>query len=427
MRHPANRAALLTVLVAASSLAVAPAALGQDDELSGELTVWDWQYGTQYWGAALKAVDEAFMEAHPGVTITHVAQPNSQYYSLVQAALASQSGPDVLMMHSGTFGVLNYPDSLEPLNDYITPEFRAQIPESGWATAAANFDPESTIYGVPDATSGWVYYYNKDLFRQAGLDPEKPPTTWDEFWASAQTLKDAGIVPFGGGNADQWGAMQELNELLPSTFTVEETEDLALGNVKFTDPAFTEVTQRIADLHAAGFYEPGWASTVNWTDAVTSFGEGKQAIFPGIAADTTSWQEFNAALGEENVGLFYSPDANYLTLSSGPVYSMTNYAKDKDLAWEYIEFLTGVPGATIQWEVGKEMPINTGVTIPDDAPSQVKQMLADAQTNPTYSYVSALMKQATIFEWMKQMQLVLAGTQTVEQALQAVQAVQDQP
>src|SRR5579871_3597025 len=93
-------------------------------DLSGELTVWDWQYTSEKWGAALKQVDEEFVKDHPGVTIKHVGQPNDTYYELIQAANSSKVGPDVAMMHCGTFGVLKYPDSLEPLNDRITADMR---------------------------------------------------------------------------------------------------------------------------------------------------------------------------------------------------------------------------------------------------------------------------------------------------------------
>jgi ABC-type glycerol-3-phosphate transport system substrate-binding protein len=106
---------------------------------------------------------------------------------------------------------------------------------------------------------------------------------------------------------------------------------------------------------------------------------------------------------------------------------MTNYAKDKALAWAYIQYMTGVDGVSTQWQVGGNLPINSAFQVPSGAPPQVTQMLSDAKSHPTFSYVSALMKQATIFEWMKQMQLVLAGKESVDTMLQAVQKVQDQP
>ena len=128
-----------------------PATSAPPAELSGTLTVWDWQFTSERWGAALKAIDEAFIEANPGVTIEHVGQPNDTYYQLIQAANSAQAGPDVAMMHAGTFGVLNYPDSLTPLNDYITPEFKESL--DGWESVGADFDPNGTLYGVAGSCS----------------------------------------------------------------------------------------------------------------------------------------------------------------------------------------------------------------------------------------------------------------------------------
>lgn len=398
-------------------------------ELSGTLTVWDWQYTSEKWGAALKAIDEAFVALHPQVTIDHVGQPNDTYYQLIQAANSSRSGPDVAMMHAGTFGVLNYPDSLEPLNPFISSEIRDAI--DGWESVGGGFDPDGTIYGVPGSRSGWVFYYNKELFRQAGLDADDPPATWDELTTAAATLKAAGITPFGGGNADGWGNLQYLNILFPGAFSAEESLALANGQIRYTDQKFRDVNQKFLDLVAAGYFEPGYASTLLWTEGVQQFAAGEQAMIAGIASDTVSYNEFNPTIGVDNVGVFYAPSISqaepYIPDSAGPVWTITNYANDKALAWEYIEFLTGPEGARLQYEMAGILPINRGYTPPDSAPPQVRQMVDDFNTKPTLLYVSSLMKQAVVFDWMKQIQSVQAGDLSLDDALAAVQAVQDQP
>lgn len=420
------RTAALGALLVVAGTSVLPASAQSP---GGHLVVWDWQYTSEKWGAALKEIDEAFMAQNPGVTIEHVGQPNDTYYQLIQAANAAQSGPDVAMMHAGTFGVLNYPDSLEPLTDRITPEIREAI--DGWESVGEGFDANGTLYGVPGSRSGWVFYYNKDLFRQAGLDPEAPPTTYDELVAAAEALKAAGITPFGGGNQDGWGHLQYLNILFPGEFSAEESLQLAKGELPYDGEKFRSVNQKLVDLVQAGYFEPGYASTLLWTEGVQQFASGQQAMIAGIASDTVSYNEFNPALGVENVGVFYAPAMSqaepYIPDSAGPVWTITRYARDKDLAWRYIEFLTGPEGARIQYETAGVLPINRGYTPPDDAPPQVRQMVEDFNSRPTLLYVSSLMKQAVVFDWMKQMQSVLAGDISLDDALAAVQAVQEQP
>ena len=69
----------------------------------------------------------------------------------------------------------------------------------------ANIDGKQ--YGLPYNFGMVGFWYNKDLFEQAGI--AAPPATWDELLADVQTLKDKGIVPISlaAGAADAWTAM----------------------------------------------------------------------------------------------------------------------------------------------------------------------------------------------------------------------------
>ena len=55
----------------------------------------------------------------------------------------------------------------------------------------------------PLLSVGQPYIYNKDLFEQAGLDPEDTPETWSEFMEICKTLKDSGVIPVSADN-DRW-------------------------------------------------------------------------------------------------------------------------------------------------------------------------------------------------------------------------------
>src|SRR5690606_20120884 len=50
------------------------------------------------------------------------------------------------------------------------------------------------------------FWYNRSLFERAGLDPDQPPRTWDEFLSAVDTLKNAGITPVALGAGDNWTA-----------------------------------------------------------------------------------------------------------------------------------------------------------------------------------------------------------------------------
>ncbi len=414
-------AALLSMTMLAGTAAMA-------QEISGEITVWDWQYNSEKWGAALKQLDAEFVAAHPGVTIKHVAQPHDTYYQLIQTANSSQTGPDVAMMHAGTFGVLNYTDVLAPLNDRITPEFKASL--KGWESVGANFDANGQVYAVPGSLSGWVFYYNKQLFRDAGLDPDVPPKTYADLVAAADALKAKGIVAFGGGNSDGWGNLQYLNILFPGDFDAAQSAALATGALKYNGPEFTALNQHLVDLLKGGYFDPGYASTVHWTEGVAAFQAGQAAMIAGIASDTVSYNEFLPELGDD-LGVFYAPAdtvaAPYIPVSSGPVWTIPGYSKNQDAAWAYVEFITGPRGAAVQYEQAGILPINSGYTIPDSAPAFVRNMVADMQKSDTFLYASSLMRQDIAFEWIRKIQDVVNGVAPLDQALTELQALQDKP
>ena len=87
-------------------------------------------------------------------------------------------------------------------------------------------DADGKIFAVPTAAYGMSLTYNRTLFTQAGLDPDKPPTTWDEVRAAAKTIAEktgmAGYSSMATENTGGWqlttstyalgGRMQEVGE-----------------------------------------------------------------------------------------------------------------------------------------------------------------------------------------------------------------------
>ncbi|MCK9902891.1 ABC transporter substrate-binding protein [Parafrankia colletiae] len=152
------------------------------------------------WTDTFKSLIADFQKSHPNITVT-AQKPQSStlkgYGSAatasIQAQLATGNAPDVAQL---TFGDLDYTvDALgaKPLDDVVGHD-AVQANFAGthpFAPAARTLgDADGKTYGVPFVFSTPVLYYNADLFRQAGLDPEKPPTTWAEFKTAALAIKE---------------------------------------------------------------------------------------------------------------------------------------------------------------------------------------------------------------------------------------------
>ena len=237
--------------------------------LSGEITVWDWNYETETWGKALKQVDAEFLALHPGVTIKHVAQPHANYYQLWQTANSAQRRSR------------RHPDARRHVRrPHLSRVARAaerphHAGDAGLASKAGSRSPATSIptarsTAIPGNLSGWVFYYNKALFAQAGID-RTPPKTWDDLVAAARSSRPPASCPSRSATPTSSGTLQYLNIIFPGNFTMEESIALANGEIKYNGEQFTSVNQHLLDIIEAGYFDPGFASMLQWTDAVDSF------------------------------------------------------------------------------------------------------------------------------------------------------------
>ncbi|MDK1373666.1 MULTISPECIES: ABC transporter substrate-binding protein [unclassified Sinorhizobium] len=159
-----------------------------------------------------KAKDYAaeFMKENPDVKIRVEANVAGGLQSRILVALQSGSTPDLIDVQNGANIPLAQTGKLEPLRDKLTAagvEFDNILPAS---LDTATY--EGQLYGLPFQAEAHALIYNKGAFKEAGLDPEKPPQTWTEFIDYAKKLtrtnsKGQQVFGYGvsGGGADQPG------------------------------------------------------------------------------------------------------------------------------------------------------------------------------------------------------------------------------
>jgi multiple sugar transport system substrate-binding protein len=419
-------ALLLVVVLALAAFTAAGSGAGTGNAaLSGTVTVWDFQYASPEWGKALKMLDKQFMKKNPGVTIKHVGQPFDNYNQVLQTAFASRSGPDVVMLLPAGEGVLFFKKALERLDARITPTMKRHL--IGWASVSEGFDPRKGIYAVPTGVQANVFYYNKNHYKKAGLDPNKSPKTYSELVAHLKALKAAGIPGLGDGNKEGYMHEWMFTALWGGLATAAEAKALASGKMKFTHPKVQRVVNLHLDLFKQGLTREDYQSTPMWPNAENDFAAGKSGVVKGLASAAMSWVQFNKKLGERNVGVFQalgvdSSKPSFLPADAQVGWSITKYSKNKDAAFAYIQFLTGTVGATTQLAVGGVLSNNQSVKAPANVPVQVKQMLAAFKSNPTAFPPHGLWPAPALAAYDAELQLVFAGKQTVLEALEKVEA-----
>lgn len=396
-------------------------------ELSGELVIWDWQSGA--WGDVLEELNASFLDEHPDVTIERVLQPFNEYSQLVQAANAGRSGPDVMMLLPGGDQVLSFASALTPLNDRIDGEMRDSL--DGWESVSQDFDPDNAIVAVPVGLQGMVYWYNKAVFEEAGLDPEQTPGSHDELVSTAEELAAAGVVPLAGGDADNATSLWMFSLVWPAVGTPEDGLAMGRGELLFTDPLVEEAAELYVGLVEQDFFAEGFESLPLSPDALDSFKAGEQAMSPGLASEFYSFPDLNEALGEENAGVFLpvgqGGEPNYLPAGPAVAWAIPQYSEQTELAWEYIRHVSTDPDNVLaQFEGAGMLPNLDTVELPDDVPVQVPQLVEWYAEGETQLPVHQLWPAAVANEYGRQMALVLAGDIELDAALEAVAAVQEQ-
>lgn len=157
-------------------------------DLTAELTWWDTSDATNE-APAYDELIAKFNEEYPNVTIKHEVVPFDQTQNKFKTAAEADSGaPDILRAEvawTPEFASLGYLYNLDGTaaldNNFLETPLSSNV-----------FDDKT--YGVPQVTDTLGLMYNKALFEKAGLDPEAPPTTWDEVRDAAKALKSKAKV-----------------------------------------------------------------------------------------------------------------------------------------------------------------------------------------------------------------------------------------
>mgnify|MGYP001274492219 CR=1 FL=1 len=179
--------AVSTAASAASSSAATPSAAGSAPATTGSLLIWH-GWGTTGGGVAMVDQVAAFKQAHPGFTIEVVTNANVQ--KLV-AAIAGSNPPDVMQLNQGDVATLAMKQALMPLDASFAQD---HIDMAGfWPVCTQIVSFLGKRYGMPHHQGCYVLFWNRSLFQQAGLDPEKAPATWSDITnASAKLIKQQG-------------------------------------------------------------------------------------------------------------------------------------------------------------------------------------------------------------------------------------------
>lgn len=171
------------------------------DGPSVELDFWNGLTGGD--GPFMLGLVEEFNQAHDNIVVTMNATPWDEFYQTLPAAVGSGAGPHVVVIHSFQIATNAARGVLMPLDQVATDVGleEADFLPAVWRAGIFN----DQRFGIPLDVWPDGLFYNKQVLRDAGLDPEAPPQTGEEYLSALEQLLEAGIQGSWVGAVDTWG------------------------------------------------------------------------------------------------------------------------------------------------------------------------------------------------------------------------------
>jgi ABC-type glycerol-3-phosphate transport system substrate-binding protein len=349
VRRLRTRAALAAALVATAAIAAAcgggssggsssskAGGGGKADE--GNLTYWYWAEsdapGANKW---MKAMISKYEAAHPKVKIKLVPQGTDTLIGAFKTASQTKKGPDIATQWA-TLPTLTpaWTGASVPISDYIP-----KSETDNWIGTDENMSG-GKLWGMPIYLLGVPFVWNKQLFKQAGLDPNTPPATFDDLLTACSKLKAKGITPIGMGNKDGYTGnwmfaifgKQQLDD-------ISELKDVVLGKAKFSDPKYSGFYTDVEKLRTQGCFNDD-ISSLDLNQGWQLFPRKKAAMSFTTDGNALAWAK---QLGAQNVGVSNHPKLGsgaladtYTTTQSSSAF-ITSWSKHKKAAAAFLAWL----------------------------------------------------------------------------------------
>ena len=340
MKSPRTIAAVAAVALAGAGVLAGCSSAGSDaNDGKVHITVASLIPGSDK--AAFKAFDDRvkeFEKANPDIVV------KSEEYQWTGPTFATQ-------LAGGTLpDVFNVPftDSQSLIQAGQLADITAEVNKLPYASkfnenVLAVAKDGDKIYGIPYGPYAMGLSYNRDIFTKAGLDPDKPPTTWDEVRADAKTISEkvpgvAGYMQMTQGNTGGW----ELTTTVYARGGRMETTEGGKTKVTTNNPVTKEALQWLKDLRWKD-NSVGSNFLLDWSGINQAFGAGQIAMYPSGSDVLTSLVQQNA-VDPKNYGLTMLPidtsnkDAGVLGGGNVAAVSPKSSQAQKDAAVKWIDF-----------------------------------------------------------------------------------------
>ena len=275
------------LLAAAASVAMAGAAS------AGKLTIESWRNDdATIWK---EKIIPAFNKKYPDIQVDFAPTAPKEYNAALNARLEGGTAGDLITCRpfDASLELFNK-GHLVALNDLPSMANFSDVAKSAWTT-----DDGKSTFCVPMASVIHGFIYNKDIFKEVGVEP---PKTEEEFFAVLDKIKANGnYTPLVLGTNDQWeAATMGFQNIGPNYWKGEEGRKALIdGSAKLTDKPYVDTLATLAKW--APYLGDGYKAQT-YPDSQNLFGLGKGAIYAAGSWDISTFRAQNV-----NMGAFKAP------------------------------------------------------------------------------------------------------------------------
>jgi ABC-type glycerol-3-phosphate transport system substrate-binding protein len=415
----------LQVLFVALTLTVSGCSQKQEQKTDDKNIVKIWHWMTDRQEAFDKLSEKYFNETGVKVVFETYA-PTDVYKNKITAAASGQLLPDIFNPLSDKRELASYikagfiADLTDEMNSGWKDVFFEKSLEQNRFAEGNEWDVKPGYYGVPLDVSSLMIYYNKDLFAQAGLDPNNPPKTWAEFIEAGKKLRAANIQPFVSGFGEAWliGAFAASYQW--ELFGKEGILDTIDGKIAYNDPRWVRIFGLLNEMRENKMFASGMVTMVN-KDAERTFATGRAGMTFNGSWGVNVYKSMNPNLNYGVMAPPQLPDAKYPLLifgGDGSAMFVNAMSPNKDKAIAFLKWLTQRPQQSFLSKETLNIPSNkeSAQDLPD-----VLKTFSESIAN-TFENLPKLEAWQVVNYININLQSVMIGEKTPKQAADEVQA-----
>lgn len=369
--------------------------------------------------APIEAMIEAYKEQNPDVEFNTQFVESNNLHTQLQTQLSSGTAPDFFRVAPGS-------GAPTAVGQVVPQGYIADLSDQPWADdIPEQIQPlcqvDGNTYILPATRAIIGTYYNENVFNELDLEA---PTTWEEFLALCDTIRQGGRIPYALGIGEAAVTQFLSYSLVASTVYGNDNpnfdEDLQAGRTTFAESeGWREALEKMLELNERGYYNDNPNGT-SYEQSLQMVATGEAAMLNLVSASLPLLQEY---AGDTGFGAFATPgvdDPANVWLPASPIntYGVNADGENLEGAKDFISFMGEQENVNRFAEIAASLP-GLATVEGADIPPILESMVSYLEEGKNVPFMNHLWPNAGVQQvFMPFVQELFAGEATIEDGLQ---------